>query len=158
VAAAFPGESRAVAEAMVDAIADAFVASLPDVAWMDEATRAAAAAKARAVVRKVGHPEPWPTGAAFAVHPARFLENTLAAASARVVRERGAAGMPVDRAAWPVPRLAMRAFYDPRGNQIVAPAGLLQPPLFDVALPPAMRWGAAGAMLGHEWTHGFDAQ
>jgi predicted metalloendopeptidase len=54
--------------------------------------------------------------------------------------------------------IAMRVFFDPRANALVAPAGMLQPPIFDVALPAAMRWGSAGAMLGHEWTHGFDAQ
>jgi endothelin-converting enzyme/putative endopeptidase len=52
----------------------------------------------------------------------------------------------------------MRGFYDARANEIVVPAGLLQPPLFDLALPAPMRWGAAGAVMGHEWTHGFDAQ
>lgn len=158
VVAAFGGESRAVAEAMLDGIGAAFEASLPEVAWMDDATRAAAAAKARAVVRKVGHPEPWPAGTTFAVHPDRFLENSLAAGEARLGRELAAAGAPVDPAAWPVAAIAMRAFYDPRANQIVVPAGVLQPPLFDVGLPAAMRWGAAGAMLGHEWTHGFDAE
>jgi endothelin-converting enzyme/putative endopeptidase len=158
VAAAFAGESRALASAMVDGIAAAFLASLPSVGWMDDDTRAAAAAKARAVVPQVGHPEPWPPGAGFAVQPHRYLENTLAAASARLDRELAAAGAPVDPAAWPVAPIAMRGFYDPRANQIVLPAGLLQPPLFDVALPAAMRWGAAGAMIGHEWTHGFDAQ
>jgi len=157
VAAAFAGESRAVAEAMLDGIAAAFVASLPGVEWMDDATRAAAAAKAGAVGRKVGYPDPWPPGAGFAVRGG-FLESSLAASDARVTRELAAAGRPVDPAAWPVAPIAMRGFYDPRANQIVMPAGLLQPPLFDVGLPAAMRWGAAGAMMGHEWTHGFDAQ
>jgi predicted metalloendopeptidase len=157
-AVAFAGENRAVAEAMVDGIAAAFEASLPGVAWMDDATRAAAAAKARSLGRKVGHPDPWPASASFPVEPARYLANALAAADARVRRELAAAGAPVDPAAWPVAPIAMRAFYDPRGNQLVAPAGLLQPPVFDATLPAPMRWGAAGAMLGHEWTHGFDAQ
>jgi len=158
VAAAFAGDSRATAEAMLDGIAAAFEASLPGVEWMDDATRAAAAAKARAVVRKVGYPEPWPAGAGLAVHPDRYLENALAAGAARLARELAAAGAPVDPAAWPVAPIALRGFYDPRANQIVMPAGLLQPPLFDVGLPAAMRWGAAGAMMGHEWIHGFDAQ
>lgn len=158
VAAAFAGDSRAVAEEMLDGIADAFEASLPGVAWMDDETRAAAAAKARAIVRMVGHPEPWPAGGGFEPHADRYLENSLAAGEARLARELAAAGAPVDPAAWPVAAIAMRAFYDPRANLIVAPAGMLQPPLFDVGLPAAMRWGAAGSMLGHEWTHGFDAQ
>lgn len=158
VAAAFAGEHRALAERMLAGIADAFEASLPGVAWMDDGTRAAALAKGRAVARKVGYPEPWPDGAAIAIDPARYLANVLAVADARVDRELAAAGAPVDPAAWPVPAFAMRGFYDPLGNQIVAAAGILQPPLFDVALPAPMRWGAAGAMLAHEWTHAFDAR
>lgn len=157
VAAAFAGEHRALAERMLAGIAEAFDASLPGVEWMDDATRAAAAAKARAVVRKVGYPDPWPDAAGPAIDPARYLVNALAIADARVDRELVAAGTPVDREAWPVPPFAMRGFYDPLGNQLVAAAGILQPPLFDVALPAAMRWGAAGAMLAHEWTHAFDA-
>ena len=158
VEAAFAGESRTLAEAMLAGIAAAFERSLPEVAWMDDETRAAAAAKARAMVRKVGHPEPWPEATSFSVHPARYLENTLAAGAARLARELAAAGAPVDRSAWPVAPIAMRGFYDARAHEIVLPAGLLQPPLFDPALPAPMRWGAAGALMGHEWIHAFDAQ
>lgn len=158
VEATFSGDSRAVAAAMLDGIAEAFRASLPRVDWMSAASRSVAAAKAAAVRRKVGHPERWPEDQTPPVDPHRYLENALAAGAARLAREVAAAGSPVDPAAWPLPALAMRGYYDPLGNEVVLPAGLLQPLLFDVALPAAMRWGAAGSMMAHEWTHAFDAR
>jgi putative endopeptidase len=158
VEAAFPGESRALAAAMLDGVAAAFTTSLPGVSWMDAQTKAVAAAKAARVARRVGYPDPWPPGPAFEVHPDRYLENSLAAGAARLARELAAASAPVDPAEWPVPAIAMRGFYDARANAITFPAGLLQPPLFERGYPPALRWGGSGPMLGHEWTHGFDAQ
>jgi predicted metalloendopeptidase len=158
VDAAFPGESREIAAAMLEGVAAAFVASLPGVAWMDAPTRAAAEAKAARVVRRVGYPDPWPPGPAFEADPDRYLENSIAAGTARLARELAAAAAPIDPLEWPVPAIAMRGFYDARANAITFPAGLLQPPLFERSYPPALRWGATGPMLGHEWSHGFDGQ
>ena len=157
VEAAFSGDGRAVAAAMLDGIIETFRVSLPRVAWLSAASRAAAAEKAASVGRKVGHPESWPDDATPPVVRGRYLENALAAGAARLARELTAAGSPIDPEAWPLPANAMRGYYDPRANDIVLPAGLLQPPLFDVSLPAAMRWGAAGSMMAHEWTHAFDA-
>ncbi len=157
VEASFSGDSRSVAAGMLDGIAEAFRVSLPRVAWMSADSRAVAAEKAASVGRKVGHPEPWPDDDTPTVDPGRYLENTLAAGAARLARELTAAGSPIDPDAWPLPANAMRGYYDPRSNEVVLPAGLLQPPLFDVSLPAAMRWGAAGSMMAHEWTHAFDA-
>lgn len=157
VEAAFGGESRAVAAAMLDGIVEAFRLSLPHLAWMSAGSRAVAEEKMASVGRKVGHPDPWPDDDTPPVRPGRYLENALAAGAARLAQDLADAGAPLDPDAWPLPANAMRGFYDPRANEVVLPAGLLQPPLFDVSLPPAMRWGAAGSMMAHEWTHAFDA-
>ncbi len=157
VEATFSGDSRALAAAMLDGIIETFRLSLPRVAWMSAASRGIAAEKAASVRRQVGHPEPWPADETPPVEPGRYLENALAAGAARLRRDVAAAGSAIDPEAWPLPVTAMRGYYDPRANTVVLPAGLLQPPLFDVSLPAAMRWGAAGSMMAHEWTHAFDA-
>ncbi len=157
VEASFSGDSRALAAGMLDGIVEAFRVSLPRVAWMSAASRAIAAEKAVSVGRMVGHPDPWPGDETPPVERGRYLENALAAGAARLNRDLTAAGAAIDPEAWPLPANAMRGYYDPRANAVVVPAGLLQPPLFDVSLPAAMRWGAAGSMMAHEWTHAFDA-
>jgi putative endopeptidase len=158
IEAAFPDDSRALAEGMARGIAAAFGTSLPELTWMDDATRAAAAEKASRVALRIGYPDALPADAGFAVDRDRYFEDAVAAQSARLARELAAVGGPADPDAWPVAAVAMRGYYDARANALVFPAGFLQPPLFDRALPAPMRWGAAGAAMGHEWTHGFDAQ
>jgi endothelin-converting enzyme/putative endopeptidase len=157
VEAAFGGDSRALAAAMLDGIVAAFRSSLSRVDWMSAESRAVAADKAAAVAHKVGHPDPWPEDTTPPLDPGRYLDNVLAVGAARVARDLRRAGSLIDPAVWPVPATAMRGYYDPRANEVVMPAGILQPPLFDPTLPTAMRWGAAGSMMAHEWTHAFDA-
>ncbi len=158
VAATFSGDSRVIATDMLEAVRTAFLASLPHIDWLSAASRSAASAKAASVRHKIGYPEPWPEDWTPEVDPGRYLENALSLGAARLAREMEAVGTPIDPSAWPVSVFAMRGFYEPRANEIVIPAGLLQPSLFDVSLPAAMRWGAAGSMMAHEWTHAFDAR
>ena len=80
----------------------------------------------------------------------------MALKSAEVVRELAEYPLPVDKGQWYMPVHQVNAYYNPAGNEIVFPAGILQPPFFDASYPKAMNLGAIGAVMGHEITHGFD--
>lgn len=152
---AFPGESKAEAVAMIQGIEAAFEAGLPQLAWMDDATRAGAVEKAKAISNKIGYPDTWRSYDGLEVG-ANYFENSWAAATFTARREGDKVGQPVDRAEWYMAPNEVNAYYNPLNNEIVFPAGILQTPFFDAAAPRAMNYGAIGMVMGHELSHGFD--
>ena len=157
VQAAFTGESKTIAEAMAGGVERAFEDSLPDLAWMDAATRKAALVKARQVGNHIGHPDVWHPEH-FAIRRNQFFENAEAGSGYDVDRDLAKSGEPVDPDEWQVAASMVNAFYSPTGNRMVFPAGILQPPFFHRDFPLALNYGAIGAVVGHELTHGFDDQ
>ncbi len=154
----FAGGSKEVALEMIGDIASAFEASLAELAWMDETTAARAVAKARKISHKVGSPDSWRDYSRLRVEPGRFFENVVAGQVFEWERQLAKIGGPVDRDEWLTTPQRVNAYYDPLANEIVFPAGILQPPFFHVDYPAAMNYGAAGAVVGHELTHAFDDQ
>ncbi len=154
----FPGASRDVAREMVHAVEGAFDARLDELAWMDAETRAAARAKAEALRNKIGYPDRWREKREVAVEPDRYFENAVASTAVDLRRDLAKVSQPVDPDEWRMPASTVNAYYSPTGNEIVFPAGILQPPFFDQGFPSAMNYGAMGAVVGHELTHGFDDQ
>lgn len=155
VAEAFPGESQDVATDMIARIEAAFEAALPEIGWMDPDTRARAIEKARAITNKIGHPRRW-RDVGFEVRPDDHFGNVRRAAEADAAYWLDKAEKPIDPDSWRIPAQTVNAFYDPTQNEIVFPAGVLQPPIFSVGWPKAMNYGAMGMGMGHEITHGFD--
>ena len=159
VADAFAGESKDTALNMIKGIGDAFEAGLPALTWMDEATKAQAITKARAVTPKIGYPDE----GAWREYP---FEVKRGDHHGNVVRSRthftkwnlGKVDKPVDKREWFMNPHMVNAYYNPSANEIAFPAGILQPPFFDASWPKAANYGAIGMVMGHELTHGFDDQ
>ncbi|MFN7941214.1 MAG: M13 family metallopeptidase [Thermoanaerobaculia bacterium] len=154
----FAGNSKQVALEMVRDIEGAFEDNLPNLAWMDETTRQRAIEKARKVTNKIGYPDAWRDYSQLTVTRGDLFADALAANSFEFDRQMRKVGKPTDRAEWRMTPQTVNAYYNPLGNEIVFPAGILQPPFFHKDYPAAMNYGAIGAVIGHELTHGFDDQ
>lgn len=151
----FAGESKQAAEGLVHAISAAFGADLGHLAWMDGPTRAKASEKLAAMAYLIGYPEKWKTYD-FTVDPKSHAKNILAARAFDLHRELAKVGQPVDRQEWQMTPSTVNAYYDAQRNHMVFPAGILQPPFYDVKSSIPVNLGAVGLVVGHELTHGFD--
>ncbi|HKI86525.1 MAG TPA: M13 family metallopeptidase, partial [Thermoanaerobaculia bacterium] len=154
----FPGESKAKAEEMVRDIEAAFESNLPQLDWMDAATRKKAEEKVAALANMIGYPNKWRDYSSMTVVPDNFFADSVAASEYSFNREAKKIGNPVDRSEWFMNPQTVNAYNDPTQNEIVFPAGILQPPFFNKDFPAAMNYGGIGAVVGHELTHGFDDQ
>lgn len=152
----FAGASRDIAQGMVDEIQTAFAERLPELSWMDEKTREAAAGKLQTVYDKIGYPKNWRDYSSVEITPDRYFEAQLATRAFEFDRRLAQYKQPVDRSEWYMTPPTVNAYYSPTSNQIVFPAGILQPPFFDAEFPAAMNFGGIGMVIGHEITHGFD--
>jgi putative endopeptidase len=152
---AFAGSSKDKARQMIADIQKAFEAGLPGLAWMDDATRAKAKEKLYAISNKVGFPDSWETYEGLELG-ATTGENWLAVTRWQLQKELRKVGQPVDESEWHMTPPTVNAYYNPLVNEIVFPAGILQPPFFHERFPTAMNYGAIGMVVGHEFTHGFD--
>jgi putative endopeptidase len=152
----FAGDSKKVALAMIHDIEDAFAANLPNLAWMDDSTRARAIAKKDALGNKIGYPDQWRDYTSLMVVKDSYFANQLASAAFEFRRQANKIGKPVDRTEWGMTPQTVNAYYNPLNNEIAFPAGILQPPFFHKDFPAAMNYGAVGTVMGHELTHGFD--
>jgi putative endopeptidase len=125
---------------------------------MGEATRAEAQKKLAAFARKIGYPDKWIDYSPLAIGRGPYVDNTRAAVRFLFARDVGRIGKPVDRTLWELSPPTVNAGYVPSTNEVLFPAGILQPPFFDPAADDAWNYGAIGAAIGHEMTHGFDDQ
>jgi len=153
-----PGAKQA-ATLMVERIRDALLADLKTLAWMSAATRAAAIEKLGQMELRIGYPDRWRDYSALDIDRGSYVLNVLRAREFEQRREYDKIGKPVDRSEWSMTPQTVNAYYDPSMNSLNVPAGILQPPYFDVSWPAAVNYGATGAtIVGHEMTHGFDDQ
>jgi putative endopeptidase len=158
VVAAFPPEAKQRALQMVRAIVDEMRRSLDSRSWMGDETRARAIGKLDAMRVKIGYPDRWRDWSGLHVTRTSYAANRLDAARFERHRQLAKLADPVDRDEWEMPPHVVNAYYHPTRNEIVFPAGILQPPLFDSEADDAMNFGGIGAVIGHEITHGFDDQ
>ena len=154
----FAGDSKDKALEMIDDIFAAFDANLASVEWLDDATRWRAHQKLVAVRSKIGFPDTWRDYSGLELTPARYFANAAAAAEFDFDFEANKIGEPVDRKEWSWPPQTVNAGYLSTQNEIMFPAGILQPPFFHRDFPAAMNYGSIGLAIGHELTHGFDDQ
>ena len=141
---------------LIGAIEAAMEARLPELAWMDDATRTKAFEKVRAIVNKVVHPAKWRNYDKLAVKAGDHFGNVLAAERFENARQVAKIGKPVDKDEWFMSPPMVNAYYDPQTNQMVFPAGILQPPFYAPGNAKSANFGAIGMVMGHELTHGFD--
>ncbi len=154
----FAGESKQVALSMIQGIEKAFESNLPGLKWMDDDTRARAVEKAKAVANKIGYPDKWRDYSKLTPKVGDHLGNVVAISEFRIAFEADRIGGQVDRDEWHMPAAMVNAYYSSSMNEMVFPAGILQPPYFSRDFPMAMNFGAIGMVMGHELTHGFDDQ
>jgi putative endopeptidase len=158
VATAFSPAAKERAERMVEAIVEEMRASIRTREWMSAETRARAEAKLDAFRVKIGYPDRWRDWTGLEIGRDTYAANHLAAARFEVERQLAKLGEPVDRDEWEMPAHMVNAYYHPTLNEIVFPAGILQPPLFDADADDAVNFGGIGMVIAHEITHGFDDQ
>ena len=152
----FAGDSKTAAESYVQAISEAFSRNLEKLPWMDETTKERAEAKREKVAFLIGYPPKWKTYD-FQVGDA-YAANALKASAWKVQDDLSQIGTPVDRDRWYMTPPTVNAYYSPLKNQMVFPAGILQPPFYSIDAAVPVNLGAMGMVVGHELTHGFDDQ
>ncbi|HTE06739.1 MAG TPA: M13 family metallopeptidase [Planctomycetota bacterium] len=158
VAQTFTPRAKSKAKEMVGNLQAAFRERIRNATWMNEDTRKAALAKLEAFTPKIGYPDTWRDYSALSVDRGPFALNQGRADAFEFRRILAKIGKPVDRAEWGMSPPTVNAYYNPALNEIVFPAGILQPPYFSEDVDDAVNYGAMGAVIGHEMTHGFDDQ
>ena len=154
----FPPENKAKMEELVGNLNTALKSRIQTLEWMDSPTRAEALKKLGNFEVRVGYPNKWRDYSALQIDKGKLFENVMNARKFEWNRQIARLGKPVDREEWGMNAQTVNASYNPLMNQITFPAGILQPPFFDVHADPAVNYGAIGAVIGHEIGHGFDDQ
>jgi endothelin-converting enzyme/putative endopeptidase len=153
---AFSPEAKQRTLDVVHAIEAAMSADIDTLSWMDEPTKAAAHDKLRDIANKIGFPDKWRSYDALEQVPDSYLTNVLRAGAFEHQHEMDKIGKPLDRSEWILSPALVNAFYSASMNEMVFPAGILQPPFFEKSATMPVNFGAIGMVVGHELTHGFD--
>src|SRR5579883_1457523 len=154
----FQPDARARMNAMIDNLVRAFRERLEKTDWMSDATRQQALAKLEAFSRKIGNPSKWKDYSSLRLSSDAYYSNVRQATALEEKRDIDKIDKPVDKGEWTMTPPTVNAYYSVANNEIVFPAGILQPPFFDTNADDALNYGAIGAVIGHEVTHGFDDQ
>ena len=156
VAQAFPPSAKARALMLVQNLKSVLRADLATLPWMTAPTRRQALVKLDAMAIKIGYPDRWRDYSKLDVTSPSYVVNSMRADEFDFQRDLNKIGKPVDRREWHMSPPTVNAYYSPTTNDINFPAGILQPPFFDPQADDAVNYGAIGAVIGHEMTHGFD--
>ena len=156
VAEHFGADGKTRAQAMVDAVRVSFAKNIDTLTWMDEPTKMEAHVKADKMITKIGYPDLWRDYSNYTTTRDSFLKNYSAGLAFELRRDLNKIGKPLDKNEWQMTPPTVNAYNDGQRNEIVFPAGILQPPFFNKAAPDAVNFGAMGMVVGHEITHGFD--
>jgi putative endopeptidase len=158
VAAYFPPARKARMEALVQNLLTAYKESINRLDWMSPATKQEAQAKLAKFTPKIGYPNKWRDYSRLSVVRGDLVGNVMRARVFESERQLNKLGHPIDRDEWGMTPQTINAYYNPEMNEIVFPAAILQPPFFDANADEAANYGAIGAVIGHEISHGFDDQ
>src|SRR6266853_1977742 len=154
----FPPAAKERALELVNNLKEALADRIKTLDWMDEPTKQEALKKLAAMNVKIGYPDKWLDYSLLPIDRGPYVLNALRAAKFESDRDVQKIGKPVDRTDWGMTPPTVNAYYQPNMNEIVFPAGILQPPFFYAHADDAVNYGAIGAVIGHEMTHGFDDQ
>src|SRR6516165_3877884 len=158
VAQYFPPESKAKMQRLVADLEAALSERIDALDWMTPQTKTHAREKLAAFTTKIGYPDKWKDYSALVVRRDDLLGNVRRAADWDWNHQVARLDKPVDRGEWQMTPQEINAYYNPSNNEIVFPAAILQPPMFDPNADAAVNYGAIGAVIGHEMGHGFDDQ
>ena len=149
-------EGKANTLAMIKSIEAEMENSLGSIDWMDATTRSKAKEKLHAIANKIAYPDKWRDYSALTIKRGAHFDNQLAAVKFEFARQMAKIGKPLDRKEWLMTPPTVNAYYDPSMNEMVFPAGILQPPFYSNSANGATNLGGIGMVMGHELTHGFD--
>ncbi len=155
---AFSPEAKARMQTLVRNLIAALREDITTLDWMTDATRKQAIAKLDSFVTKIGYPDKWRNYSSLKIERASYVDNTVRSNMFENRRDLAKIGRPVDRSEWQMSPPTVNAYHNPLMTEIVFPAGILQPPYFGPNSDDAINYGAIGAVIGHELTHGFDDQ
>ena len=143
---------------MVDALENSLAEDIHDLSWMSDETKKQAKVKLDAIRNKIGYPDVYRDYSSVVIKPDDLLGNVARADEFESKRQIAKIDKPLDRREWGMTPPTVNAYYNGSFNEIVFPAGLLQPPFFDKSMDDAVNFGGIGLVIGHELTHGFDDQ
>lgn len=158
VAEHFPPEAKARALEMVNNVKEAVSDRIKSLEWMDEPTKQEALKKLAAFTVKIGYPDKWRDYSLLKIDRESYAQNVIRGNMFEAERQLKKIGKPVDRSEWGMSPPTVNAYYNPNMNEIVFPAGIMQPPFFDMKADDAVNYGGMGAVIAHEISHGFDDQ
>ncbi len=154
----FPPAAKQRMDELIGNLRAVFRDRLQNLAWMTDTTRQKALAKFDRFTQKIGHPDKFLDYSKIRLRPNDYLGNVQRATLFEVKRQLARIGEAVDPTEWHMTPQTVNAYFNPMQNEIVFPAGILQPPFFDVEMDDAVNYGAIGVVIGHEITHGYDDQ
>jgi putative endopeptidase len=155
---AFSPAAKAKAKEMVENLRKAYAERIMATDWMSPATKKEALEKLNAFAVKIGYPDKWKDYSKLKITRESALQNLFATGEWRRADNLAKFGKPIDRGEWGMTPPTVNAYYNSSMNEIVFPAGILQPPFYDPKADDAVNYGGIGAVIGHEMTHGFDDQ
>lgn len=158
VKVAFTPESKKRVNEMVDNLRESFRDRINKLDWMSAATKTKALEKLNSFTRKLGYPDKWTDLSQLKVTEDSYITNYFSSSEFWFKYNLGKLGKPVDKDEWEMLPQTVNAYYNPVNNEIVFPAAIMQPPFFDPKADDAVNYGAIGAVIGHEFSHGFDDQ
>jgi putative endopeptidase len=154
----FPAEAKSAMLELVGYLTQAYEASIKELPWMSDQTKAKALEKLKKFTPKIGYPDKWRDYSSLVIKSDDLIGNLQRIAAFGHAYEVAKIGKPVDRDEWHMTPQTVNAYYTPLMNEIVFPAAILQPPFFDMEADIAANYGGIGAVIGHEMVHGFDDQ
>ena len=153
----FPEKAKEEMLTLINYLKKSFAKHIKEVTWMSDATKEKAMEKLNKFSVKVGYPDKWKDYSQLTISAqVSLFENITQVGQWAFQRAIAKVGKEVDKTEWVLPPQTVNAYYDPTNNEIVFPAGILQPPFFSFEADPAVNFGAIGGVIGHEMTHGFD--
>ena len=154
----FDAASKKKVNEMVDNLFNSFKERIKTRTWMSDVTKQKAMDKLAKIMRKLGYPDKWKDYSTLDIKNDSYVANVIRSNFYEYKRMIDKIGKPVDKTEWGMSPPTVNAYYNPSYNEIVFPAGIMQPPFFDAKADDAANYGVMGAVIGHELTHGFDDQ
>ncbi|MCK7557823.1 M13 family metallopeptidase [Chitinophaga sedimenti] len=152
----FPESSKQKVSEMIENVRAVYGQRVDQLTWMSDDTKKMAHKKLAAFTYKIGYPDKWKDYSTIDIQPGKLVENVVNAAMYRHKEAVEKIGKPVDKQEWLMTPQTVNAYYNPLNNEVVFPAGILQPPFFNPDADDAINYGGIIAVIGHEFSHGFD--
>lgn len=154
----FPESSKQKVSEMIENVRSVYGERIDALTWMSDSTKKMAHKKLASFTYKIGYPDKWKDYSTIDIKPGTLIENLVSASHYTHKEALEKIGKPVDKSEWGMTPQTVNAYYNPLNNEVVFPAGILQPPFFNANADDAINYGGIIAVIGHEFTHGFDDQ